>query len=235
MIKLSRSAWIAIAAVTAVPATIAVAATAEKAGWHQMSPETRARLDEGKLAMVKAALKLTPDQEKLWTPIEAQVRAAFKDRDAKRAEHEKMRAERQAEGKADGKDGKRPDMAERFTKMSQKMSERAERMKTFSGSFQPFYAALTDEQKDVLRPLAHDLMPGQGGRGHGGKRWAFGGGWGGHEGRGEHGGWGGGRHHGEHGDRGERGGQMMDDGGSGNAPGQGDAPAKDGAKPADKQ
>lgn len=231
MMKLSRGAWIAIAAVAAVPATLAVAATAEKAGWHQMSAETRARLDEGKLAMVKAALKLTPDQEKLWTPIEVQVRAAFKDREAKQAEHKAMREDMEKLRA----EGKRPDMAERLDKMSQRMSERAEKLKTFSGAFKPFYAALSDEQKDVLRPLAHDLMPGQGGRGHGGKHWAFGGGWGGHEGRGEHGGWGGGRHHGEHGDRGERGGPMMDDGSPGNAPNQGDEPAKDGAKPADKQ
>jgi LTXXQ motif family protein len=229
MLKLSRGAWIAIAAVAAVPATLAVAATAEKAGWHQMSPETRARLDEGRLAMVRAALKLTPDQEKLWTPIEAQVRATFKDREAKQAEHKAMREEMEKLRA----EGKRPDMAERLDKMSQRMSERAEKLKTFSGAFKPFYAALSDEQKDVLRPLAHDLMPGMGGhRGHGGHRWAFGGGWGDHEGRGGHHGWGGGRHHGEHG---ERGGPMMDDSGSDNAPANSGQPAGEAPKPADKQ
>ena len=77
MMKLSRGAWIAIAAVAAVPATVAVAKTVEHAAWRQMSPETRARLDDGRLAMVKTALKLSPDQEKLWTPLEAQVRDAF--------------------------------------------------------------------------------------------------------------------------------------------------------------
>jgi hypothetical protein len=227
MINLSRSAWIAIAAVTAIPATVAIAKTVEHAGWQRMSPETRQRLDEGKLAMVKTALKLTPDQEKLWTPIEAQARTFFKDREAKMAEREKMRAEREK----DRADGKRPDMAEHLEKMSQNMGERAERMKSFSGAFKPFYASLSDEQKDVLRPLARDLMPGMGGRGHGGKRWAFGGGWGGQEG-GHHGWGGGGRHHGEHGDRG---GPMMDDGGPADGPDQGSAPATDGAKPADKK
>jgi LTXXQ motif family protein len=230
MIKLSRTAWIAIAAVTAVPATVAIAkAVDHRGGWHRMSPEMRARLDEGKLAMVKAALKLSADQEKLWAPVETQVRGFFKDRDAKIAERQKQRDERKAQRDA-GKTGddkatdvKRPDMAERLEKMSQTMSERAERMKSFSGTFKPFYASLSDEQKEVLRPLARDLLPGMGGRGHKGPRWAHGGGWderGGHHGKGHHGGWGG-RHH-ERG--GDRGGPMMDDGGPDDDAAPGKAP-----------
>ena len=215
--KLTRGAWIAIAAASAIPATVAIAKTVENAGWHQMTPETRARLDEGRVAMAKAALKLTADQEKLWAPIETQVRSAFKDRDVQRAEREKMRAERDK----DGAETKRPDMAERFAKMSQKIGERADRMKAFSSAFTPFYASLSDEQKDVLRPLVRDLMPGAGGRGHKGPRWAMGGGWGG-PGGGHHGG--GGHHHGDRGDLGGPGGGAEPDG----------APGNDGAKPAEK-
>ena len=191
MIKLSRGALAAIAAVVAIPAGIGIAKTIEHARWNAMTPETRARLDEGRLAMAKTALKLTADQEKLWSPLEAQIRDTFKDRAAKRAEHEKMREER----KAERADGKRPDMAERFDKMSQHMTERAERMKSFAGTFKPFYASLSDEQKDVLRPLMRDLSPGMGRHGGHGHRWAQGGGWGHHGGpdgeRGGHHRWGG--------------------------------------------
>lgn len=234
MIKLSRSAWIAIAAVTAIPATVAIAkAVDHRGGWQRMTPDARARMDEGKLAFAKAALKLTPEQEKLWTPLESQIRTAFKDREAKMAERQKMREDRKAEKDAAATTGKtRPDMSERLDKMSQNMSERAERMKAFATSFKPFYTALSDEQKDVLRPLARDLMPGMGGhgRGHHGPRWAQGGDWN-EGGRGHHGGWGG-RHHGMGGgERGERGGPMMDDGGSEDGPGN--APADDAAKPAE--
>lgn len=194
MKTLSRGAWIALAAVLAVPATIAIAKNYERGGWNRMSPETRERLQDGKMAMAKAALKLTPDQEKLFTPVEEQVRAQFKDRAEKRAEKDKKREERRAARearKAEGGDGnrgegresrKRADLAERFETMSADLSKKAERMKSFSGAFKPFYASLTDEQKDVLRPLMRDLAPGfggRGGRGHG-KRWAHGGGWGGH-------------------------------------------------------
>lgn len=198
----SRGTWLALAAVTAIPASVALAATAEKAGWMRPSAETIQRLEEGRLAMAKTALKLSPDQEKLWAPIETQVRDAFKAHEAKRAEWQKTREEREKQRA----EGKRPDMAERFDKMSQNMSERADRMKAFATSFRPFYASLSDEQKDVLKPLMRDLSPGMGGRGHGhgGRHFAGGedgpGGWFGHHG-GHKGGWGHGRDH--HGMRGE--------------------------------
>ena len=71
--------------------------------------------------------------------------------------------------------------------MSTRLSERADRMKAFSSAFTPFYASLSDEQKDVLRPLVHELAPGFGRGGHHGPRWAFGG-WG-PGGDGRHHGW----------------------------------------------
>jgi len=155
-----------------------------------MTPETRSRLEEGKLAMVKTALQLTPDQEKLWAPVEAQVREGFKARQARMEEWKKKREERRAE-QDKGEEHKRPDLAERFQKASERMGERADRMKAFSAAFSPFYASLSDDQKDVLRPLMRQMMPG----GHHGHRFAGGwgpggrheGGWFGHEGRGGHG------------------------------------------------
>ena len=70
MKNLSRGAWLAIAAVAAIPTTIAIAKTADHGGWR-MSPETRSRLDDGRLAMAKAALRLTPATQaprRLWSP-----------------------------------------------------------------------------------------------------------------------------------------------------------------------
>ena len=180
MKNLSRGTWIALAAVVAVPATVAIAKTADNGGWHRMSPETRSRLEDGRLAMAKTALQLTPDQEKLWAPIEAQLRDTFKAREAKMEEWKKKREERKADQANDEK--KRPDLAARFERMSKKMSERADRMKAFSSAFSPFYASLSDEQKEVMRPLMRQLQPGFG---HGPHGHRFADGWGP-----------GGRHHG---------------------------------------
>ncbi|RUO99542.1 Spy/CpxP family protein refolding chaperone [Hyphomicrobium sp.] len=198
MKNLSRGTWIALAAIAAVPATVAIAKTTDGGGWRSMTPETRSRLEDGRIAMVKTALQLTPDQEKLWAPVEAQVRDAFKSREARIEEWKKKREERKAEGdKADAE--KRPDLAARFEKMSKRMGERADRLKAFSSAFSPFYASLSDEQKDVLRPLMRQLAPGFGH--HPGHRFADGWGPGGRE----HGGWFG--HHGQM----DRGGPQMQD------------------------
>ncbi len=202
MRKLSRGALAAIAIAVLVPAGFAVAKSVEHGRWYQMSPETRARLDEGKLAMAKTALKLNGEQEKLWSAVETEVRAASKARAAKMAEWKKMREEREKAGT----DGKRPDMAERLDKMTQHMTERAERMKAFTSAFKPLYATLSDEQKDVVKPLMRQFMPGMGRGHHGGGRWAHGGG--------REGGWGGHHKRGDHDDRGARGHRGQDDGGS---------------------
>jgi hypothetical protein len=191
MNNFSRGTWLALAAIAAVPATVAIAKTTDGAGWR-MTPETRSRLEDGRIAMVKAALQLNADQEKLWAPVESSVRDAFKAREEKRAEWAKKREERKAE-RASGAEHKRPDLADRFERMSQRLSERADRMKAFSTAFKPFYASLSEEQKDVLRPLMHQLAPGFGN--HRGHRWASGGwGPGGGPGRHHHGWW-----HGGHG------------------------------------
>src|SRR5665213_1531398 len=40
----------------------------------RMSPEDRAAFTDARIAAVKAGLKLTPDQDKLWPPVETAVR-----------------------------------------------------------------------------------------------------------------------------------------------------------------
>lgn len=174
MNRLSRSALAAVAVLASVPAGIGIAKSIENTRSNELSPDARARLDEGRIAMAKAALKLSAEQEKLWAPIEAQARDAMKSKASHRAERWQMREQFEK----DRAEGKRPDMAERLDKLSQRLSERAERMKNFSTAFRPFYASLSDEQKDVLRPLMNQMAPGFGKRGHGGPRHAWFGGWG---------------------------------------------------------
>src|SRR6201989_1598205 len=43
-------------------------------GHMRMNPEDRAAFVDARIAAVHAGLKLTPDQEKLWPPVEAAVR-----------------------------------------------------------------------------------------------------------------------------------------------------------------
>jgi hypothetical protein len=107
----------------------------------RLSPEVLARLQDGRIAMAKAALKLNDAQLKLWAPVEAQLRARF---DAQR----ERRAKRQ-EQQQQGQRGAARSLPDRLDRASQRMTERAERIKAFNAVFRPFYDSLNDEQKAV--------------------------------------------------------------------------------------
>lgn len=176
---LSRAVAVTLLA-AAIPATVVVAQQAEqepeepKKEWKGLSPETRARLEDGRIAMAKTALQLNEEQEKLWAPVEEQIRADY-------AARSKMRAEWR-----DQKDGAKLAFPERVERRSEKMSmratrmnERAERTKEFAEVLKPFYASLSDEQKEVANVVLRRITGGmKGHRRHAHKRKCAGrGGW----------------------------------------------------------
>jgi hypothetical protein len=104
-----------------------------------LSVEVRARLLDGRLAMVKEALKLDAAQLRLWAPVEAQLRDAFVARQKARAERQERRQQR----------AERPSLPDRLDRASQRLTERAEHAKALAAALKPFYASLSDEQKAV--------------------------------------------------------------------------------------
>jgi hypothetical protein len=144
----------AILVPAAIVATVALAQTQPQpsqppqASPQFRSPEVRARLLDGRMAMIKESLKLDAGQLQLWAPVEAQLRASFAAREQARAER---RARRQS-----GQHVAPPALPDRLDRASRRATERAERLKGLAEAFRPFYAALNDEQKAVasvvLRP-----------------------------------------------------------------------------------
>jgi len=125
------------------------------------SPETMTRLQDGRIAMIKEALKLNEAQLKLWAPVEEQMRATFAERQKSRAE----RGERRQQGAAEQRS-----LPDRLDRASQRMAQRAERMKAYAEALRPLYATLTDDQKAVASVV---LRPRPGlGRFHG-HRWTM--------------------------------------------------------------
>jgi hypothetical protein len=137
--------------IAAIPAGIALAQAPTTFHHARPSADMIARLQDGRIAMAKAALKLSDTQLKLWAPVEEQIRAAIADRAKLRAEREQARQ---------GAPSK--DLAERLELRSQAMTQRAERMKAFTAAFKSLYASLTDEQK----PLAGLVLRAVGGHHH---------------------------------------------------------------------
>lgn len=121
-----------------------------------LSPEVRARLFDGRMAMIKGALRLDEAQLKLWAPVEAQLRASFAARQGARTEREEMRRQ----------GGERPSIAERLDRRSKRLVERAERAKALAEAFRPFHASLGDEQRAVARLVLRPVF-----RGPHGWRW----------------------------------------------------------------
>src|SRR6266480_5577076 len=123
----------------------------------RMSPEDRAALTDARIAAVKAGLKLTPDQEKLWPPVEAAVRDFAKLR-IDRA-NARMNAER------DSQDSQKPDdPVARLRDRADTMAASATALKKIADAADPLYKTLDEGQKRRLAILTH-----MGGR--------FGGGW----------------------------------------------------------
>ena len=189
MNNLSRALAVTLMAAT-IPATIVLAQQANTGDQPAVensetrrgpSPETIARLQDGRIAMAKTALKLSPDQEKLWVPVEEKIRAGFEERRKSREAWQAKREERRAD-KAKGEDGKGEKLAlperiekrsERLTARAARMTERAAKAKEFAEVLKPLYASFSEEQKAVAgRVLSHF---GHEGRGPRGPRWAMGG------------------------------------------------------------
>jgi len=131
----------------------------------RMSPEDRASLTDARIAAVKAGLKLTPDQEKLWPPVEAAVRDFAKLR-IDRA-NARMNAER------DSQDSQKPsDPVARLRDRADTMAATAAAMKRIADAADPLYKTLDDGQKRRLAILTHmgSRFGGGGWRHHGFQR-----------------------------------------------------------------
>lgn len=107
---------------------------------------------EDRLAAQKAALKITPEQERAWT---AYADVAKKQAEAMNAQHETMWKSAPSSS------------AERYELHSKFMQERAQQHETLSAAYKELYSALTPEQR-----AAADQRGGYGPGGRGpGARW----------------------------------------------------------------
>jgi hypothetical protein len=137
-------------------AVLAIAGTtvvyAEHRPWFyehiRMNPEDRAALADARIAAVHAGLKLTPDQEKLWPPLETAVR-----------DFAKMRIDRanaRMTAKADDNDAqKQDDPVARLRERADNMATSAAALKKIADAADPLYKTLDEGQKRRLKILTH--------------------------------------------------------------------------------
>jgi hypothetical protein len=152
------------------------------------SAEDRVAFFEAHIAAVRAGLRLTPDQERLWPPVESAVRDMGR-------QMSELREQRQTQAAP-------ADPVERMARMGEMATKRGQAMSRLAEAARPLYASLTDDQKRRLRTLMRAGRDGQRGMGMGmdmGHGMGHGMGMGRDHERGHHG-----RHHDMRSERGDR-------------------------------
>jgi hypothetical protein len=116
-------------------------------GYMRMNPEDKAAFLDARIAAVHAGLKLNPDQEKLWPPVESSVRDFAKLR-IDRANARMNAPQNDAPQKPD-------DPVARLRERAENMGTSAAALKKIADAADPLYKTLDDGQKRRLALLTH--------------------------------------------------------------------------------
>jgi zinc resistance-associated protein len=119
-------------------------------GMGALSPADRAAFTDARIAALHAGLKLTPDQEKLWPPVEAAIRGVDRQRQEARA----ARRERFASSRESG----RVDIPDQLRFMADRQAASAAALGTLADATGPLYAALDEAQKRRMAMLARPFL-----------------------------------------------------------------------------
>ncbi len=128
-------------------------------GWMQHWAVDREALLDAKLGGLKAGLRLTPDQEKLWAPFESAVRAAAQ----MRMEHmqgmmERMEEMRHTDNDMGMDEGEAMSPVDRLDRMASRLTQAGAALQKVADAAKPLYASLDDSQKRIFGFLAHEMM-----------------------------------------------------------------------------
>jgi len=148
-----RKFTIAGIAMLAIAATTAVYAQ-HRPWFHdhmmgRMSPEDRAAFADARIAAVHAGLKLNPDQERLWPPVEAAVRDYAK----LRIDRANARMNTKPDDAKDAQQSEDP--VARLRQRADSMAANAAALKQIADAADPLYKTLDEGQKRRLAVLAH--------------------------------------------------------------------------------
>ena len=184
-------AIIALAAATSFTALPAIAQQGGGEGRHQHRLEQvdREALVDARIAAIRAGLRLTAEQEPLFTPVEQAIRDMAEQRMARWGEMRERRAEMRGETRGEMRDMSREERRElraerqaernfmdRVQMQAGRAADQATQLGSFASAMNPLWDSLDESQQRLLPVLMRDTMGGR----HGGQRMA------GYQQRGEH-------------------------------------------------
>lgn len=117
------------------------------------------KLTDMRIDLVKAALHLTPDQEKLWPPVENAIRGRAEDRKARIAKIQETVGRRADESRLEIMRNRDPIAF--LQRRSEALAQRSADLDKLAGAWQPLYKTLSQEQRQRMAALAvfvlHDM------------------------------------------------------------------------------
>jgi LTXXQ motif family protein len=131
---------------------LAYAQTRSSGAAERLSTADLSALTDARINITKAALQLTPDQEKLWPPIENAIRQRAKDRQSRIEGVAQTVGERSDGGVVNAMRDRNP--IDFMHRRAEAMAKRSADLNKLADAWQPLYQTLTPEQKKRMGFLA---------------------------------------------------------------------------------
>src|SRR6516165_8785355 len=119
---------------------------------ERLSEADIAHLTDARINVVKAALQLTADQDKLWPPVEEAIRARGKDRQTRLAAIQKEVGELRGKSPLEVLRDRNP--VDFLSQRADALTQRGADLKKLADAWRPLYQTLTPDQKRRLAHLA---------------------------------------------------------------------------------
>jgi hypothetical protein len=133
--------------------------TSSTASPERLNAADRSNLTDMRIDLVKAALQLTPEQEKLWPPVESAIRARAEDRKARVAKIQETVGRRADESRVEALRNRDPIAF--LQRRSEALAQRSADLDKLAEAWQPLYNTLNLEQRQRMAALAvlvlHDM------------------------------------------------------------------------------
>ena len=126
--------------------------TSSPATPQRLNATDRSTLTDMRVDLVKAALQLTPEQEKYWPAVESAIRAAAEDRNARVAKIQETVGRRVDEGRIEALRNRDPIAF--LQRRSQALAQRSADLDKLAEAWQPLYNTLSQEQRQRMAALA---------------------------------------------------------------------------------
>ena len=131
---------------------LAYAQTPSAAKPERLNVADRNTLTDLRIDLVKAALQLTPDQQKLWPPVESAIRARAEDRKARLAKIAETVGKRADENPVDVLRNRDPIAF--LQRRAEALAQRSADLDKLAEAWQPLYKTLSPEQRQRMAALA---------------------------------------------------------------------------------